>query len=73
VNCRRTNHHKPRATCIGENIKTAKERLDCEIVKQHKAWFDGKCSDVLEYENKSKLQWFWNPREMRRENLKMET
>jgi hypothetical protein len=72
VNCRRTNDRKPRATCIGESIKTVKERLDSEIVIQHNPWFDGKCSELLEYRNKCKLLWFWNPRQMQRENLKNE-
>jgi hypothetical protein len=38
-------------------------------MKQHKLWFDEKCSKLLEQRNQTKLQWLQNPSQTNGDNL----
>jgi hypothetical protein len=38
-------------------------------MKQHKAWFDGKCSELLNQSEQSKLQWLQDSSQTIGDNL----
>jgi hypothetical protein len=55
---------------IREKIKTlATQSLGYYELKQHKLWFDDKCSKLLVQRKQAKLQWFQNPSQRSRDNL----
>jgi hypothetical protein len=57
---------------IGENINiSARERLGCFELKEHKPWFDKRCSNFLNQRKPAKLQWLWDPSEINGDNLKI--
>jgi hypothetical protein len=55
---------------IKENIKiSAKETLDLHEWKQHKPWFDEKCSPLLGQRKQAKMQWLQNPSQSNLDNM----
>jgi len=56
---------------IQENIKTSvKERLGLYELKQHKPWFDEKCSGFLVQRKQVKNEWLQDPNQTNVDNLK---
>jgi hypothetical protein len=55
---------------IRENIKIkGKESLGYYEPKQHKPWFDGGCSELLDQRKQAKLQWLQDASEINGDNL----
>jgi hypothetical protein len=55
---------------IRENIKiSAKENLGHYELNQHKSWFNGECSKLLDRRKQAKLQWLQNPGKMNGDNM----
>jgi hypothetical protein len=55
---------------VRENIKIpAKESLDYLELKKHKPWFEERCSELLDQNERAKLQWLQDPSEMNGDNL----
>jgi hypothetical protein len=53
-----------------ENIKiSAKESLGCYELKNHKPWFDEKCSKLLDKRKQAKLRWLQNLSKINGDNL----
>jgi hypothetical protein len=56
---------------IRENIKTsAKDNVGYQKLKHNKPWFDDECSKLIDQWKQTKLQWFQNPNQISRDNLK---
>jgi hypothetical protein len=55
---------------IKQNIKiSAKESLGQYERKQHKPWFDKKCSKFLDQRKQAEMQWLYNPNQSNVDNL----
>jgi hypothetical protein len=55
---------------IRENIKiTVKQSLDYYELKQHKPWFDERCSKLLDQKKQAKLQRLQDPNEINGDSL----
>jgi hypothetical protein len=55
---------------IRDNINiSAKERLCCFELKEHKSWFEEGCSKLLDQRKQAKLQWLQDPFEINGVNL----
>jgi hypothetical protein len=47
-----------------------KESLGYYEPKQHRPWFDERCSELLNQRKQAKLQWLQDPSEINGDNLK---